>query len=132
MSSDSRVLEDIGDYKYGFRDPETYVFKSRRGLSKQVVEQISDIKGEPQWMLDYRLKALDHFEKRPIPTWGGDLSGLNLDNIFYYVKPSQQESKNWDEVIHNKGNFQTFGYPRGRTKIPGGCRSPIRKRNGIS
>ena len=118
MSSDSRVLEDIGDYKYGFRDPETYVFKSRRGLSKQVVEQISDIKGEPQWMLDYRLKALDHFEKRPIPTWGGDLSGLNLDNIFYYVKPSQQESKNWDEVPSTiKETFNRLGIPEAEQKF---------------
>jgi Fe-S cluster assembly protein SufB len=90
MSANSNSLDNIGDYKFGFRDPETYVFKSRRGLSKEVVEQISDMKGEPQWMLDFRLKALDHFQKRPIPTWGGDLSGLDLDNIFYYVKPAQQ------------------------------------------
>ena len=76
MSSNSNNLDNIGDYKFGFRDPETYVFKSSRGLSKEVVEQISDMKGEPQWMLDFRLKALDHFQKRPIPTWGGDLSGL--------------------------------------------------------
>jgi Fe-S cluster assembly protein SufB len=57
-------------YKYGFSDPETYVFKSQKGLSKKIVEQISYMKSEPKWMLDYRLKALDHFSKRPIPTWG--------------------------------------------------------------
>lgn len=121
MSSDSRVLEDIGDYKYGFRDPDTYVFKSRKGLSREVVEQISDMKGEPRWMLDYRLKALDHFEKRPIPTWGGDLSGLNLDEIFYYVKPSQQESKNWDEVPSTiKETFTRLGIPEAEQKFLAG------------
>ncbi len=82
MSSNSHVLDNIGEYKYGFRDPETYVFKSRKGLSKEVVEQISYMKGEPQWMRDFRLKALEHFQHRPIPTWGGDLSELNLDDIY--------------------------------------------------
>jgi Fe-S cluster assembly protein SufB len=61
---------DLGDYKYGFRDEEDYVFKSKKGLSRQVVEEISSMKGEPDWMREYRLKALDHFEKRPMPNWG--------------------------------------------------------------
>ncbi len=121
MSSNSQALDNIGEYKYGFSDPETYVFKSRRGLSKEVVDQISDMKGEPQWMLDFRLKALDHFQKRPIPTWGGDLSGLDLDNIFYYVKPAQQESKNWDEVpITIKETFNRLGIPEAEQKFLAG------------
>jgi Fe-S cluster assembly protein SufB len=114
-------LDNIGEYKFGFRDPETYVFKSSRGLSKEIVEKISDMKGEPQWMLDFRLKALDHFQKRPIPTWGGDLSGLDLDNIFYYVKPSQQESKNWDEVPSTiKETFTRLGIPEAEQKFLAG------------
>src|SRR4030066_1792916 len=121
MSSDSNVLDNIGEYKYGFRDPETYVFKSSRGLSKEIVEQISSMKGEPQWMLDFRLKALGHFQKRPIPTWGGDLSELDLDNIFFYVKPSQDESKNWDDVPSTiKETFNRLGIPEAEQKFLAG------------
>jgi Fe-S cluster assembly protein SufB len=121
MSTNQNGLENIGEYKYGFRDPETYVFKSRRGLSKEVVQQISYMKSEPQWMLDYRLKALDHFEKRPIPTWGGDLSGLNLDDIFYYVRPAQQQSKSWDEVPATiKETFTRLGIPEAEQKFLAG------------
>jgi Fe-S cluster assembly protein SufB len=121
MSSNSNVLDNIGEYKYGFRDPETYVFKSRKGLSKEIVEQISYMKDEPQWMRDFRLKALDHFQKRPIPTWGGDLSDLNLDDIFYYVKPTQQASKNWDEVPSTiKETFNRLGIPEAEQKFLAG------------
>ena len=61
-------------------------FRSRKGLDQDVVREISAMKGEPEWMLDFRLKALEHFKKRPMPTWGGDLSKLDLDNIYFYVK----------------------------------------------
>jgi Fe-S cluster assembly protein SufB len=122
MSSDSQVLGSIGEYKYGFHDQEdTYVFKSRRGLDKELVEKISDMKGEPQWMLDFRLKALDHFQKRPIPTWGGDLSKLDLDNIFYYVKPAEQESKSWEDVPTTiKETFNRLGIPEAEQKFLAG------------
>src|SRR5574338_1017051 len=91
---DDQILEGIGEYKYGFHDPEDkYVFKSQRGLSREVVEQISHMKGEPQWMLDFRLKALEHFQQRPMPNWGPDLSELKLDQIFYYVKPTEKSEK---------------------------------------
>ena len=93
--SDEKLLEDIGQYKYGFHDSEeNYIFKAKRGLSREIVEQISAMKGEPQWMLDFRLKAYEHFRSRPMPTWGPDLSGLDLENIFYYVKPTQGSEKN--------------------------------------
>ncbi|MCS7255934.1 MAG: Fe-S cluster assembly protein SufB, partial [Thermomicrobium sp.] len=70
--------------KYGFRDPEQYVFKARKGLDREVVEQISWIKNEPDWMREFRLKALEYFQRRPMPTWGADLSELNFDEIVYY------------------------------------------------
>ena len=98
MSSDAVILNDIGEYQFGFHDPENYVFKSRKGLDRQIVEEISAMKGEPQWMLEFRLKALDHFLKRPMPTWGGDLSTLDLDDIYFYVKPAEMESTSWDDV----------------------------------
>ncbi|MEJ2601605.1 MAG: hypothetical protein P8Z00_24995 [Anaerolineales bacterium] len=71
--SDAKLLEGIGEYKYGFRDATKPVFKTQRGLNREVVEQISAMKGEPEWMLEFRLKALAHFQQRPMPTWGGDL-----------------------------------------------------------
>ncbi len=121
MSTDAAILEDIGEYKFGFSDPENYVFKSRRGLDRQVVEEISHMKGEPQWMLDFRLKALEHFQKRPMPTWGGDLSTLDLDNIFFYVKPSDAESKSWDDVPETiKNTFDKLGIPEAERKFLAG------------
>ena len=121
MSSDAQALEGIGEYKYGFRDPETYVFKSRKGLDRQVVEQISQMKGEPEWMLEFRLKGLDHFQKRPMPTWGGDLTKLNLDDIYYYVKPTDQEGRTWDDVPDTiKETFSRLGIPEAEQKFLAG------------
>ncbi|HEY5669960.1 MAG TPA: Fe-S cluster assembly protein SufB [Anaerolineales bacterium] len=121
MSSDAVILDGIGEYKYGFSDPETYVFKSRKGIDREVVEQISSMKGEPEWMLAFRLKALDHFLKRPTPTWGGDLSTLNLDDIYYYVKPADSESKTWDDVPEAiKNTFDKLGIPEAERKFLAG------------
>ncbi|MDD5468100.1 MAG: Fe-S cluster assembly protein SufB [Anaerolineales bacterium] len=115
------MLEGIGEYKYGFRDPETYVFKSRKGLNREIVEQISFMKGEPQWMLEFRLKALEHFMKRPMPTWGGDLSHLDLDDIYYYVKPAEQTGKSWDDVPETiKDTFEKLGIPEAEQKFLAG------------
>jgi Fe-S cluster assembly protein SufB len=119
--SDLKSLEGVGDYRYGFSDPETYVFKSQKGLNRGVVEQISQMKGEPQWMLEYRLKALEHFQKRPMPTWGGDLTHLDLDNIYYYVKPAEMEAKSWDDVPDTiKNTFDRLGIPEAEQKFLAG------------
>lgn len=119
--SDTQILKDIGDYQFGFKDPETYVFKSRMGLDREIVEQISAMKGEPEWMLDFRVKAFDHFQKRPMPTWGGDLSELDLDNIYYYVKPAEAESKSWDDVPETiKNTFEKLGIPEAEQKFLAG------------
>ena len=83
MDNDAQILQGMGDYKYGFSDPDTSVFRAEKGLNADIVRQISAMKGEPEWMLEFRLKALDHFYKRPMPTWGPDLSSLNLDEIYY-------------------------------------------------
>jgi Fe-S cluster assembly protein SufB len=119
--SDAKLLEGIGEYQYGFRDPETYVFKSHKGLDREVVQQISNMKGEPQWMLDFRLKALKHFMQRPIPTWGGDLSKLNLDDIYYYVRPAEKEGQSWDDVPETiKKTFDRLGIPEAERKFLSG------------
>lgn len=121
MASDAAILEGLGEYRYGFRDPETYVFKSRKGLDREVVEQISYMKEEPQWMLEFRLKALDHFLKRPMPTWGADLSTLDLDDIYYYVKPAEAQGRSWDEVPDTiKNTFEKLGIPEAERKFLAG------------
>jgi Fe-S cluster assembly protein SufB len=121
MSSDAQILEGVGDYKWGFRDPDNLVFKARKGLDRDIVEQISFMKGEPEWMLDFRLKGLEHFNNRPMPTWGGDLSQLDLDEIYFYAKPANQEGKTWDEVPDTiKETFERLGIPEAEQKFLSG------------
>src|SRR5512136_1820325 len=121
MSEDAKILEDIGQYRYGFHDEEHYFFKSQKGLSREVVENISHMKDEPQWMLDFRLKALDHFLARPMPSWGPDLSGLHLDDIFYYVKPTEGSKGSWDDVPDTiKETFSRLGVPEAERKFLAG------------
>lgn len=121
MSSDIKILEGIGDYQWDFRDPEDLIFKARKGLDREIVEQISAMKDEPEWMLEFRLKALDHFYQRPMPTWGGDLSQLDLDDIYFYAKPSEGEGQSWDDVPDNiKETFDRLGIPEAEQKFLSG------------
>jgi Fe-S cluster assembly protein SufB len=102
------------DYKYGFSDPEQSFFKSKRGLNREVVEQISAYKKEPDWMLQYRLRALDIFFKKPMPTWpAADLNEIDFQNIFYYVRPSENGAeKSWEDVpSYIKDTFDKLGIP---------------------
>ncbi|QQG41836.1 MAG: Fe-S cluster assembly protein SufB [Candidatus Woesebacteria bacterium] len=115
-----KVKENYAE-KYGFHDPEHNVFKSGRGLSQEVVENISKMKGEPKWMLDFRLKALTHFQSRPMPTWGPDLSGLNLNEMFFYVKPTEKSEKSWDDIPNDiKKTFNKLGVPEAEQKFLAG------------
>ncbi len=117
----ARAQVEIADYQYGFHDEEDYVFKSKRGLSREVVEEISAMKGEPDWMREFRLKALDHYYKRPMPNWGGELNELDFDNIFYYIKPSEKQGKTWDEVPeYIKNTFEKLGIPEAERKFLAG------------
>lgn len=121
MSSDAKILEGIGDYRYGFRDPDELVFKARKGLDREVVEQISWMKGEPVWMREFRLKALDHFMQRPMPTWGGDLRHLNFDEIYFYAKPTEKEGRSWEDVPQTiKDTFDRLGIPEAERKFLSG------------
>ncbi|MEA3326803.1 MAG: Fe-S cluster assembly protein SufB [Chloroflexota bacterium] len=104
------LLHELGENQFGFKDPDTAVFKSRKGLDEEVVRQISAIKSEPEWMLAFRLKALNHFQNRPIPTWGADLKDLDLDDLYYYVKPTEKEGRSWDDVPETiKNTFEKLG-----------------------
>jgi len=114
-------LSNLGDYQYGFKDPETFVYKSEKGLNEEVVRKISSMKQEPEWMLNFRLKALDHFIARPMPTWGPDLSGLDLDDIYYYVRPTEANERNWEDVPDTiRNTFDKLGIPDAEQKFLAG------------
>ena len=108
-------------YSPGFHVAENYAFKSERGLSRKIVEQISEMKGEPDWMRTFRLKSLALFEKRPMPTWGADLSGIDFDNIFYYIKPVAEQGKTWEDIPSDiKDTFDRLGIPQAEQKYLAG------------
>jgi len=110
------------DYsKYGFHDEEDYVFKAKKGLTKELVEQISGMKKEPEWMLNIRLKALEEFFKRPMPQWGAGLNTIDFDNIYYYIKPSNRQGDSWEDVPeYIKNTFNKLGIPEAEQKFLGG------------
>jgi Fe-S cluster assembly protein SufB len=118
---DIKQLEGLDDYKYGFSDPDVSVFRSKKGLDREVVEQISAMKGEPEWMLEYRLKALEHYLARPMPEWGADLSEFSLENIYNYVRPAEAEGRSWDDVPDTiKKTFDRLGIPEAEQKFLAG------------
>ncbi len=111
------------DYsKYDFKDStDLYVYTSKKGLSRGTVEEISRIKNEPEWMLDFRLRSYDIFMKKPMPVWGGDLSKINFQNIFYYTKASEKQSKSWDDVPDSvRKTFDKLGIPEAEKKFLAG------------
>ncbi len=116
-----RGIREDYEQKYGFHTPEEYVFKARKGLDREIVEQISYMKGEPDWMREFRLRALDIFFKKPMPTWGADLSEINFDDIYYYIKPADQQVRDWDDVPeYIKETFERLGVPEAERKFLAG------------
>ena len=116
-------INDDYESKFGFHDPETgYAFKAPKGLTKGLVEQISEFKNEPQWMRDFRLKALEHFLSRPQPTWGSPmLAEVDYDNIHYFVRASEKSSRTWDDVPDDiKKTFDRLGIPEAERKFLSG------------
>jgi Fe-S cluster assembly protein SufB len=119
--SDAELLQGIEENRYDFVDQAKPVFRTRRGLDEEIVRQISAKKEEPEWMLDFRLKALKHYEERPMPTWGSDLSKLDLDNIYFYSKPMDEEGRSWDDVPDDiKETFERLGIPEAERKFLAG------------
>ncbi len=105
-------LEGLGTYEYGWHDKSEAGDNARRGLSEDVVRNISGLKSEPQWMLDMRLKGLRLFEKKPMPTWGSDLSGIHFDNIKYFVRSTEKQATTWDELPDDiKNTYDRLGIP---------------------
>ena len=117
----AKKMPEIGDYKYGFHDKDVSIFRSKRGLTEDIVIEISKIKEEPEWMLESRLKALKLFYSMPMPQWGGDLNSLDFDEITYYVKPSEASQTSWDEVPEEiKRTFDKLGIPEAEQKYLAG------------
>ncbi|HSV65676.1 MAG TPA: Fe-S cluster assembly protein SufB [Mycobacteriales bacterium] len=105
-------LAGLGRYEYGWADPDVAGASARRGLSDTVVRDISARKGEPEWMLDRRLKGLRLFDKKPMPHWGSDLSGIDFDNIKYFVRSTEKQAANWDELPDDiKNTYDRLGIP---------------------
>lgn len=117
----AKQMPEMEDYKYGFRDEHKAVFQSGKGLTEEVVRTISNIKGEPEWMLEFRLKALEIFNKMPMPNWGGDMSSLDFNDIQYYVRASEKQGKTWEEVPQEiKETFDKLGIPEAEQKFLAG------------
>ncbi|MEM3160942.1 MAG: Fe-S cluster assembly protein SufB, partial [Nitrososphaera sp.] len=118
------TTEDLNmDYsKYDFKDStELYVYLSKKGLSRGTVEEISKMKGEPDWMRDFRLRSYDVFMSKPMPEWGGDLKKIDFQNIYYYAKASEKQGKSWDEVPESVRNtFEKLGIPEAERKFLAG------------
>ena len=91
-------LKGLGTYEYGWADVDTAGETARRGLNEEVVADISARKSEPQWMLDLRMKSLRLFGKKPMPTWGSDLSGIDFQNIKYFVKSTEKQATSWEDL----------------------------------
>ena len=113
MSTPASGLDDLGNYKYGWADPDTAGAAAQRGLSEAVVRGISSIKNEPAWMLERRLKALEVFGHKPVPTWGPDLSDINFDEIKYYVRPVDRVAESWDALPDDiRRTYDRLGLPK--------------------
>ena len=111
---------DLGKYQVGWADEEDYVFKPKKGINEEIIREMSWLKGEPQWTLDFRLKSFDRFERRPMPNWGGDVGGIDFDDIYYYIKPKGGLNDDWDEVPESiKNTYEKLGIPEAERTTPG-------------
>ncbi|MDX6207945.1 MAG: Fe-S cluster assembly protein SufB, partial [Frankiales bacterium] len=105
-------LEGLGRYDFGWADTDTAGATARRGLSREVVENISALKNEPEWMLKLRLKGLGLFDKKPMPAWGADLSGIDFDRIKYFVRSTEKQAATWDDLPADiKNTYDKLGIP---------------------
>lgn len=112
MSTAHAELDGIGRYEYGWADTDQAGEGARRGLNEEVVRNISSLKSEPEWMLDLRLKGLRLFEKKPMPNWGSDLSGIHFDTIKYFVRSTEKQATSWDDLPADiKNTYDRLGIP---------------------
>jgi Fe-S cluster assembly protein SufB len=109
--------------KYDFRTDSKPIFKAVKGLNRDIVAQISEMKNEPAWMRDFRLRSLEIFEQKPMPKWGGDI-GIDFQDIYYYLKPADHQGKTWDDVPEEiKKTFEKLGIPEAERKFLSGVKA---------
>ena len=128
LTEEEAALRGLGndyDERYGFHDPENYVFKAPKGLTRELVQKISEMKDEPGWMTDFRLKAYDHFISRPMPNWAQPASPMlgevDFDDIHYFVRSSEKAERSWDDVPEDvKKTFDRLGIPEAERKFLAG------------
>src|ERR671927_635350 len=125
LTPEEAALRSLGsDYaeRYGFHDPENYLYKAPKGINRELVEKISEFKNEPQWMREFRLKALEHFLARPMPTWGSPhLAEVDFDDIHYFVRASERAERSWDDVPEDvKKTFDRLGIPEAERQFLAG------------
>ena len=120
--TERKAVDIMSDgYKWGFHDEAEYLFKTEKGLSRAVVEEIAGIKEEPQWMRDFRLHALELFEKKPMPAWGPDLSDIRFDDMYYYARASDRAERDWKDVPdYIRRTFDRLGIPEAEQKFLAG------------
>ncbi len=119
----TKVDIDIGKYQLGWSDVEDYVFKPKKGLNESIIREMSAMKGEPEWMLAFRLKSYQRFLRKPIPLWGGggSLVDIDFDDIYYYIKPTAGQVKDWDMVPESiKNTYEKLGIPEAERKYLAG------------
>jgi len=121
MTTDTRQAVQDRRAEYAFHDDLVYLHEAKRGLTRETIEEISAIKGEPDWMLAYRLRSYDHFLKRPMPAWTDGLDRIDFDKIVYYRKPSEREERSWEDVPEQiKATFERLGIPEAERKFLAG------------
>src|ERR671922_1570968 len=121
ITQEEHLQELTKGYRFGWKDPSHSVFEPKRGLSEAVVEEISDLKSEPAWMRKFRLKALKHFQSRPMPWWGADLSDIDFNNIYYFIRSTEKQAKSWEDLPEDiRGTWDKLGIPEAEKKFLGG------------
>jgi Fe-S cluster assembly protein SufB len=125
--TDQEHLKTIKDQeRYDFTTAIDYAHQTRKGIGEDIVREISAVKGEPQWMLDFRLKALDTFAKMPMPTWGVDLGTLDFEEFYYYMRPVKTKARTWEEVPEGiKETFERLGIPEAERKFLAGVETQM-------
>src|SRR4249920_3244655 len=121
LSQQERDATSVGEYKFGFHDEVTSVFRTRRGLDEDVVREISAHKDEPEWMTEFRVKSYRHFVERELPQWGADLSVIDFENIYYYLKPVEEQARSWEDLPPGmKETWDKLGIPEAEKKYLAG------------
>ncbi len=121
VSQEEHLKELAKGYRFDWKDAGHSVFTPKKGLSPAVVEEISALKSEPDWMRKYRLKSLKHFEARPMPWWGADLSDIDFQDIYYFIRSTEKQAKNWEDLPEDiRGTWDKLGIPEAEKKYLGG------------